>query len=76
MRKGVKEGKGGCALSLISLPCLQRVNGGGQVQGVRSLLKNRVFFLLGKSLGILHGHLANASEDSPRSGDPDLSYSG
>lgn len=29
----------------------------------------------GKSLGLLHGHLANASEGTPCSGDPDLPYS-
>lgn len=33
------------------------------------------FFLLGKSLGFLHGYLADASEDTPCSGDPDVPYS-
>lgn len=33
------------------------------------------FFLLGKSLGYLHGHLGDASEDTPCPGDPDVPYS-
>lgn len=43
--------------------------------GVRRWVKNLVFFLLGESLGIFHGHLANASEGTPCSGDLDLPFS-
>lgn len=46
----------------------------GLSPGVRSM-RNPVFSLSGKSLGFLHGHVADASEGASCSGDPDLPHS-
>lgn len=40
-----------------------------------ALMRNTSFFLLGKSLGFIHGHLGYASEGTPCSSDLDLPYS-